>query len=64
MAAQQPARASLELRKAPFSPRYRRNYTTPGGTTLTFALTVNEHLGTQPSALLHKIALPNRPRPF
>ncbi|KUP94310.1 hypothetical protein TRIHO_07880 [Tritonibacter horizontis] len=28
MAAQQPARASLELRKAPFSPRYHQNYTT------------------------------------
>ena len=34
MAAQQPARASPELRVAPLSPRYRRNYTTPGGTTL------------------------------
>ena len=33
MAAQQPARASPELRVAPLSPRYRRNYTTPGGTT-------------------------------
>ena len=33
MAAQQPARASPELRKAPLSPRYRRNYTTSGGTT-------------------------------
>lgn len=33
MAAQQPARASLELRKAPLSPRYRWNYTTPRGTT-------------------------------
>jgi len=32
MAAQQPARASPELRVAPLSPRYRRNYTTPGGT--------------------------------
>ena len=34
MAAQQPARASPELRVAPLSPRYRRNYTTPGGTTV------------------------------
>lgn len=33
MAAQQLARASPELRKAPLSPRYRRNYTTPRGTT-------------------------------
>lgn len=33
MAAQQPARASPELRVAPLSPRYRRNYTTPWGTT-------------------------------
>jgi len=33
MAARQPARASHELRKAPLSPRYRWNYTTPGGTT-------------------------------
>lgn len=33
MAAQQPARASPELRVAPLSPRYRRNYTTPRGTT-------------------------------
>ncbi len=33
MAAQQPARASPELRKAPLSPRYRRNYTTLRGTT-------------------------------
>ena len=29
MAAQQPARASPELRKAPLSPRDRRNYTPP-----------------------------------
>ena len=34
MAARQPARASPELRKAPLSPRYRRNYTTSRGTTL------------------------------
>ena len=34
MAAQQPARASPELRKAQLSPRYRRNYTTPRGTTV------------------------------
>ena len=34
MAAQQPARASPELRKAPLSPRYRRNYTTPKAKTL------------------------------
>ena len=34
MAAQQPARASPELRKAPLSPRYLRNYTTSGDTTL------------------------------
>ena len=34
MAAQQPTRASPELRVAPLSPRYRRNYTTPRGTTL------------------------------
>ena len=33
MAARQPARASPELRKAPLSPRYPRNYTTPWGTT-------------------------------
>lgn len=33
MAARKPARASPKLRKAPLSPRYRRNYTTPGGTT-------------------------------
>ena len=33
MAAQQPARASPELRKAPLSPRYLRNYTTSGDTT-------------------------------
>ena len=33
MAAQQPARASPELRVAPLSPRYRRNYTTLWGTT-------------------------------
>ena len=33
MAARQPARASPELRKAPLSPRYPRNYTTPQGTT-------------------------------
>ena len=33
MAAQQPARASPELRKAPLSPRYLQNYTTPRGTT-------------------------------
>lgn len=32
MAAQQPARASPELRKAPLSPRYLRNYTTSGDT--------------------------------
>ena len=32
MAAREPARASLELRKAPLSPRYHRNYTTPWGT--------------------------------
>jgi hypothetical protein len=31
MAAQQPARASPELRKAPLSPRDRRNYTPPKG---------------------------------
>lgn len=31
MAAQQSAWASPELRKAPLSPRYRWNYTTPGG---------------------------------
>jgi len=35
MAAQQPARASPELRKAPPGPRYLRNYTTSGGTTRT-----------------------------
>jgi len=34
LAAQQPARASPELRVAPLSPRYRRNYTTPRGTTV------------------------------
>ena len=34
MAARQPARASPELRKAPLSPRYPRNYTTPWGTTV------------------------------
>ncbi|MFT6271830.1 MAG: hypothetical protein ACI9KS_000341 [Sulfitobacter sp.] len=34
MAAQQPARASPELRKAPLSPRYLRNYTTSGDTTI------------------------------
>jgi len=34
MAARQPARASPELRKAPPSPRYPRNYTTPWGTTI------------------------------
>lgn len=34
MAAQHPARASPELRTAPLSPRYRRNYTTPWGATL------------------------------
>lgn len=33
MAARQPARAPPELRKAPLSPRYTRNYTTPWGTT-------------------------------
>jgi len=33
MTARQPARASPELRKAPLSPRYRRNYTTSRGTT-------------------------------
>ena len=33
MAAQQAARASPELRVAPLSPRYRRNYTTPRDTT-------------------------------
>ena len=31
MAAQQPARASPELRVAPLSPRYRRNYTNGWG---------------------------------
>ena len=35
MAAQQPARASPELRVAPLSPRYRRNYTTCWGTIFT-----------------------------
>jgi len=35
MAAQQPARASPELRMAPLSPRYRRNYTMPRSTTVT-----------------------------
>ena len=34
MAAQHPARASPELRAAPLSPRCRRNYTTPRGTTV------------------------------
>jgi hypothetical protein len=33
MTTQKAARASPELRKAPLSPRYRRNYTTPRGTT-------------------------------
>ena len=33
MAAQKAARASPELRVTPLSSRYRRNYTTPGGTT-------------------------------
>ena len=34
MTTQKAARASPELRKAPLSPRYSRNYTTPRGTTL------------------------------
>jgi len=34
MAAQATARASPELREAPLSPRYSRNYTTSRGTTL------------------------------
>ena len=38
MAARQPARASPELRKAPLSPRYLQNYTTPRGTTLLWQL--------------------------
>jgi len=33
MTTQKAARASPELRRAPLSPRYRRNYTTPRGTT-------------------------------
>ena len=33
MTTQKAARASPELRKAPLSPRYSRNYTTPRGTT-------------------------------
>ena len=33
MTTRKPARASPEPRKAPLSPRYRRNYTTPRGTT-------------------------------
>ena len=34
MTTQKAARASPELRKAPLSPRYSRNYTTPRGTTV------------------------------
>jgi hypothetical protein len=34
MTTQKAARASPELRRAPISPCYRRNYTTPRGTTL------------------------------
>ena len=42
MAARQPARASPELRKAPLSPRYPRNYTTPWGTINPSAKIVDE----------------------
>jgi len=47
MAAQQPARASPELRVAPLSPHYRRNYTTPKGHYLLKMSTINAgHLST------------------
>ena len=36
MTTQKAARASPELRRAPLRPRYRRNYTTPRGTTMDF----------------------------
>ena len=54
MAARQPARASPELRKAPLSPRYPRNYTTPWGTTASLKAAATELCVTQ-SAVSHQV---------
>jgi len=56
MTTQKAARASPELRKAPLSPRYRRNYTTPRGTTPKKPLTEpRRNVGREPEADLNLV---------